>query len=187
MGFSRQEYQSGLPFPSSGDLPDPRIEPTSPALQADSLPLSLQGSPVHAQMGQIVNNKIQSVKTQLLHLSCWEQKQRTALWSLHTAPPRPLKPLQANRPICPHSHPTQGAIRSTYCLFSPRWCCRVCLDKGLSELLVLPLSHFYWLRTPRTLTGNSSVWDVLHAPLGEGNGTPLQYSCLENPMDGGAW
>ena len=79
MGFSRQEYQSGLPFPSSGDLPDPRIEPTSPALQADSLPLSLQGSPVHAQMGQIVNNKIQSVKTQLLHLSCWEQKQRTAL------------------------------------------------------------------------------------------------------------
>ena len=45
MGFSRQEYQSGLPFPSSGDLPDPRIEPTSPALQADSLPLSHQGSP----------------------------------------------------------------------------------------------------------------------------------------------
>ena len=38
MGFSKQEYQSGLPFPSPGDLPDPRIEHTSPALQADSLP-----------------------------------------------------------------------------------------------------------------------------------------------------
>ena len=38
MGFSRQEYQSGLPFPSPGDLPDPGIEPRSPALQADSLP-----------------------------------------------------------------------------------------------------------------------------------------------------
>ena len=36
MGFFRQEYQSGLPFPSPGDLPDPGIEPTSPALQADS-------------------------------------------------------------------------------------------------------------------------------------------------------
>ena len=32
MGFSRQEYWSGLPFPSPGDLPDPRIEPRSPAL-----------------------------------------------------------------------------------------------------------------------------------------------------------
>ena len=38
MGFSRQEYWSGFPFPSPGDLPDPGIEPGSPALQADSLP-----------------------------------------------------------------------------------------------------------------------------------------------------
>ena len=37
-GFSRQEYWSGLPFPSSGDLPYPGIEPRSPELQADSLP-----------------------------------------------------------------------------------------------------------------------------------------------------
>ena len=36
MGFSRQEYWSGLPFPSPGDLPDLGIEPGSPALQADS-------------------------------------------------------------------------------------------------------------------------------------------------------
>jgi len=45
MGFPRQEYWSGLPFPSLGDLPDPGIKPTSPALQVDSLPLSHQGSP----------------------------------------------------------------------------------------------------------------------------------------------
>ena len=38
MGFSRQGYWSGLPFPSPGDLPDPGIEPRSPALQAFSLP-----------------------------------------------------------------------------------------------------------------------------------------------------
>ena len=37
MGFSRQGYWSGLPFPSPGDLPDPEIEPGSPALQADAL------------------------------------------------------------------------------------------------------------------------------------------------------
>ena len=37
MGFSRQEYWSGLPFPSPGDLPNPGIEPRSPALQADAL------------------------------------------------------------------------------------------------------------------------------------------------------
>ena len=35
MGFSRQEYWNGLPFPSPGDLPDPGIEPRSPTLQAD--------------------------------------------------------------------------------------------------------------------------------------------------------
>ena len=40
MGFSRQEYWSGLPFPSPGDLPDPGINPGSPTLQADVLPLS---------------------------------------------------------------------------------------------------------------------------------------------------
>ena len=38
MGFPRQEYWSGLPFPSPRDFPDPGIEPRSPALQADSLP-----------------------------------------------------------------------------------------------------------------------------------------------------
>ena len=42
--FSRQEHWSGLPFPPPGDLPDPGIEPVSPALQVDSLPLSHQGS-----------------------------------------------------------------------------------------------------------------------------------------------
>ena len=44
MGFSRQEYLSGLPFPSSGDLPSPGIEPGSPTLQADSLPSEPPGN-----------------------------------------------------------------------------------------------------------------------------------------------
>ena len=44
MGFPRQEYWSGVSFPSPGDLPHPGIKPRSPALQVDSLPLSHQGS-----------------------------------------------------------------------------------------------------------------------------------------------
>ena len=43
MGFSRQEYWSGLPLPTPGDLPDPGIEPRSPALQADSLLFESEG------------------------------------------------------------------------------------------------------------------------------------------------
>ena len=45
MAFSRQEYWSGLPFPSPGDLPDPGMEPGSSALQADSLPSEPPGQP----------------------------------------------------------------------------------------------------------------------------------------------
>ena len=45
MGFSRQEYWSGLPFPSPGDLPDAGIDSGSPALQADSSLTELQGKP----------------------------------------------------------------------------------------------------------------------------------------------
>ena len=43
MGFSRQEYWSGLPLPSPVDLPNPGIKPGSPVLQADSLLTELQG------------------------------------------------------------------------------------------------------------------------------------------------
>ena len=45
MGFSKQEYWSGLAFPSSGDLPDPGIKPRSPAFQADALTSEPPGKP----------------------------------------------------------------------------------------------------------------------------------------------
>ena len=54
MGFSRQEYWSGLPFPSPGNLPDPGIEPRSPTLQADALTSALPGKPL--------NTRIQSLR-----------------------------------------------------------------------------------------------------------------------------
>ena len=59
MKFSRQEYWSGLPFPSPGDLPDPGIEPRSPSLQADSLPSE--------PPGKFMNIKIKVVYDQEHH------------------------------------------------------------------------------------------------------------------------
>ena len=55
MGFPRQEYWSGLPLLPPGDLPDPGIEPASPALQADSLPLSHLGNHKAMQLSQKKN------------------------------------------------------------------------------------------------------------------------------------
>ena len=46
MGFSRQEYWSGLPCPPAGHLPDPGVEHMSPALQVDSLPSEPAGEPI---------------------------------------------------------------------------------------------------------------------------------------------
>ena len=61
MGFSRQEYWSGLPFPSPGDLLDPGIEPRSPSLQTDSLPPEPAGKPkIHeSESHSVVSDSLQ--------------------------------------------------------------------------------------------------------------------------------
>ena len=71
MEFSKQEHWSGLPFPSPGDLPNRGIRPKSPALQADSLPLSHQGSPILSLGNHISVNSLQTtcVNFQLKYLS----------------------------------------------------------------------------------------------------------------------
>ena len=53
MGFSRQEYWSGLPCPLSRNLPNPGIEPRSPTLQADSLPSKPPGKPMNNGVGSL--------------------------------------------------------------------------------------------------------------------------------------
>ena len=58
MGFSRQEYWSGLPFPSPGDLPDPGIEPVSPALEADALTSGPPGKHLVSKSCPILCNPI---------------------------------------------------------------------------------------------------------------------------------
>ena len=63
MGFSRQKYWNGLPFPSPGDLPNSGIEPTSHSLQADALPSELPRKPKKRQIIQkLKKKKIQNYK-----------------------------------------------------------------------------------------------------------------------------
>ena len=73
--FSRQEYWSGLPFPSLWDLPNPGIEPRSPALQADSFPSEPPGKP---PQGWVVNPKP-------LSLSCFQRTLSSCISPLLTS------------------------------------------------------------------------------------------------------
>ena len=71
MGFPRQEYWRGLPFPSPGDLPNPGMEPGFPALQADTLPSGPPGKAVlRASYGlMFVSSQIQMLKSQLPNMT----------------------------------------------------------------------------------------------------------------------
>ena len=67
MGFSRQEYWSGLPFPSPGDLPSPGVEPGSLLLQADSLPPEPPGKSIkHNTTTQICRETVANNSINLL-------------------------------------------------------------------------------------------------------------------------
>ena len=62
MGFSRQEYWSGLPFPSLGDLPNPGIEPRSPTLQKDALPSEPPGKSLfHVYVALFLDSRFYSI------------------------------------------------------------------------------------------------------------------------------
>ena len=63
MGFSRQEYWSGLPFPSPGDLPDPRVKLGSPAFQEDALTSEPPGKPQEIHAAAAAAKSLQSCPT----------------------------------------------------------------------------------------------------------------------------
>ena len=73
IGLSRKECWSGLPFPSPEDLPDPGIEPRSPALQADSLPSELQGRYIYCSYTRTF--VVFLSYSQLWETTCYEQYQ----------------------------------------------------------------------------------------------------------------
>ena len=61
MEFPRQEYWSGLPFPSPENLPNPGIKPASPALAGNSLLLSNQGSPIPSRLNHNAKYELQGI------------------------------------------------------------------------------------------------------------------------------
>ena len=73
MKFSRQEYWSGLPFPSPGDPPDPGIKPGSPALQADGLPSELLGKPIKVSRAESIFKWKSQDSITLNLISDWEK------------------------------------------------------------------------------------------------------------------
>ena len=72
MGFSRQEYWSGLPFPSPGDLPEPGIKPRSPALQTDVLTSEPPGKP--KPMVLSTNNRVNNYTSEKFPKCCSMEK-----------------------------------------------------------------------------------------------------------------
>ena len=120
MGFSRQEYWSGLSFPSPGDLPNPGIEPRSPTLQVDSLPFEPSLS-VLSQM---------SYSCQLItHLECILYSLFTSFFSLLD-----LQSLDLAMKVAPFLTPFALAL---YCSRSvSQW------DRWQWICLVLPLWSF---------------------------------------------
>ena len=106
LGFSRQEYWNGLPCPPPGDLPHLGIKPKSPALQADSLPLShwrspplwyqaQKASPEAGETGWCPSRKCSAKNPQFVALSFEETWYETfagdSLWSMPVTQQRPLK------------------------------------------------------------------------------------------------
>ena len=89
MLFPSQEYWSGLPFPLSGDLPDPGIEPRSPTLQADALPSEPLGGGM--QIGSAIQFSAQSCQTLRHH------------GLQHARPPCPSR-MGANSNSCPFTN-----------------------------------------------------------------------------------
>ena len=86
MGFSRQEYWSGLPFPSPGDLPHPGIELRSPTLQADALTSEPNGSPylIWVIIKQIFTPFSQQRKNtpDAVWSLCWRHSTNTKHWQV---------------------------------------------------------------------------------------------------------
>ena len=89
MGFSRQAYWSGLPFPSPGNLPDPGINPGSSALQADALPSEPPGKsyPAHVQEERIykdtITKKVGTILEAAYHLSTTISYSKYILYTFH--------------------------------------------------------------------------------------------------------
>ena len=150
MGSPRQEHWSGLPVPSPGDLPNPRIKPRSPALQVYSLPDELPGKPLY-------------VLWVLIIMACTTHRSFTALKFLCAVLFSSLSPFQPLAVtdfffliVCVVlSFPKGRSWIHTVCAlfrsaFPTWWACTICLLRTLSWCHNTPLSVLPQLLYPLT-------------------------------------
>ena len=159
VGFSRQEYWSGLPFPSPGDLPDPGTEPGPPALQADTLPSKPPGKNLLYSWVLLQKNFTRTPTHLNVHISPWK-----------------------TYVVKPKSYESPWNYRHIkFYLIINIW---LHLESNLASLMA------QWVKNPPAMQEIQEMWirsQGQEKPLEEENHNPLQYSCLKNPMDRGAW
>ena len=187
MRFPKQEYWSGLPFPSAETLPDPGIEPVLPHWQADSLPL-------HHRCLLLLNKE----KDNLSH-----NFKNSCLWMVFAGHQSLL--FIFGRHLL-HWLQFSWSPKTHGCKSHGKW---FPSENILFTLIYSVCRRRQWHPTPALLPGKShgrrslvgcsprgrwgsDTTEQLHfhfslSCTGEGNGNPLQCSCLENPRDRGAW
>ena len=159
MEFSRPEYWSGEPFPSPEDLPNPGIEPRSPALQVDSLPTEPQGKPINWEENQmhISYCKSQYNSHTAVSLCCHFFQGLFLLLFSHLSLPNRLWPhgLQHARLLCP---PLSPRVCSNSCPLS-QWC-YWCLTVSFfgDTFSSFPLSLYFHWNFRVNLVENTSLW-----------------------------
>ena len=185
MGFSRQEYLSGLPLPSPGDLPHPRIKSKSPALQACSLPTELWGKPYFLTSVQC-SSVAQSCPT-----FCDPMNRSTPGLPVHHQLPeftqthvhqvsnasQPSHPLSSPSPPAPNPSQHQSLFQwvnsawggqstgvSALASFLPKKSQADLLQNGLVGSPCSPRDSQESSPTPQFKSINSSVLSLLHSP-----------------------
>ena len=194
MGFSGQEYWSGSPFPSPGDLPDPGIEPASPVLQeggqrckralplrtAHRLPLG-HSSGLPSVSGLLTLPVLSLQMLFLLAIYLQDSSPSSQLW--FNPPPPPGLPPGHSSPV----YRAENMLLSAYTEGSLKpgsfLSLGFCFDVGQ----VGPHLGGSEVKASACNVGDLGLIPGSGRSPGEGNGNPLQYSCLENPMDGEAW
>ena len=162
-GIFKSQILEWLPFLPPGNLPDPEIESESPALAHEFLTTEPPGKLMNTRVGcHFLLQGIFPIQGSNQHLLC---------------------PLQADSLLMshwgsPNRHRLTDGWTCHYHMWNPVW---PYIWEQLYRQCKGYLTFVQKRRWPK------KDWHHLQSSYGEGNGTPLQYSCLENPMDGGAW
>ena len=119
MGFPRQEYSSGLPFPPPGDLPDTGIKPGSLTLQVDPSPAELSGKPMMSQKRKTIPRGFCKLYGRSIQLSSVTQSCLTLCNPIHCSMPGFPVHHQLSELAQTHVHQVGDAIKPSHPLSSP--------------------------------------------------------------------